>query len=480
MLLIFPLSEDHRRLRTRVNLGAALLKLALVVGMLVLVADGARLEAALPWLPGRELVLRVDALALLFLSLSSLLWLFTTIYAIGYLEGSPNRSRFFGFFSLCVAATAGIALAGNLLTFFFFYELLSLATYPLVIHRGTAESRRAGAAYLRYTLGGGALLLLGIVWFETLAGPADFAAGPGPAVDALATTAAFGTFWLMIAGVGVKAALVPLHGWLPQAMVAPAPVSALLHAVAVVKAGAFGVVRVVHDVYGVGNAAALGLLPGLAVVASVTILWGSIAALRQGELKKRLAYSTVSQVAYIALGVAMAGPLALVGGIVHIIHQGLMKITLFFGAGNLAETLGIHHVHEMDGVGRRMPLTMAAFTVGALGMIGTPPLAGFVTKWYLGLGALEAGMGWVIAVLAASSALNAVYFLPLLYRAWFREPVPGHWHDEGRAGALETRWTLLLPPVFTALGALGVGVLAGSDVSPLAWADLVATRIYRQ
>ncbi len=476
-LAIFPLPERRARLRRGINLGAAVLKLLLVAGMVWGVAGGMSFEASLPWLPGRPLVLRVDALSLLFLLLSSFLWLLTTLYAVGYMAGSPRQSRFFGFFSLCVMATAGIALAGNLVTFFFFYELLTLATYPLVVHRGTAASRRAGAAYLRYTLGGGAVLLLGIVWLEAAAGPIDFARGAAlQRLDGVAPVVAVGAFGLMLAGLGVKAALVPLHGWLPQAMIAPAPVSALLHAVAVVKAGAFGIVRLVHDVYGVAYAEALGLLDALALVAAATIIWGSLRALTQDELKKRLAYSTVSQVAYIALGVAVAGPGAMVGGIVHIVHQGLMKITLFFAAGNVAETLEVHRVSEMDGLGRRMPLTMAAFSVGALGMIGVPPLAGFVSKWFLGTGAFAVDSGWVVLVLAASSLLNAAYFLPILHRVWFRAPTPERWQDRGRYGLLEAPLELVLPPLITGAAVLGVGVLAASTFSPVGWAQLVARR----
>ncbi len=479
-LLIFTRPEADRRTRTELNLTAALLKLFLVVVMLWQVADGLTFETSLPWLPGRDLVLRADPLALLFLTLSSVLWLLTSLYAIGYLEGSAHRSRFFGFFSLCVAATAGIALSGNLLTFFFFYELLTLATYPLVVHRGSAAARRAGVVYLRYTLGGGVALLLGIVWLESGVGPVDFG-GEGAALmglDPALYPLAVGAFVFLLAGVGVKAALVPLDGWLPRAMVAPAPVSALLHAVAVVKAGAFGLVRLLYDVYGLALAQALHLTTAVLVLAAITILWGSIRALLQDELKKRLAWSTVSQVSYIALGVAVVGPLATVGGIVHIVHQGLMKITLFFGAGNIAETLGVHRISHMDGVGRRLPWTMAAFSLGALGMIGVPPLAGFVSKWYLGLGGLETGTLWVVGLLVMSSLLNAAYFLPILYRAWFRPPRPELWHDRGGHGRFETHWLLLLPPVATAGLALGAGLLAGSELSPLSWAERVAERIY--
>jgi multicomponent Na+:H+ antiporter subunit D len=476
-LLIFMLREESHRLRCNLNLLGAGLKLVLVAVMLTGIYHGIEHDFRVTLLPGVELVLHADALSAHFATLSAVLWLATTLYAIGYLEESPHRSRFFGYFSLCVTSTVGIALSGNLFTFLVFYEMLTLATWPLVVHRGTEESRRAGRVYLAYTVGGGALLLGAIVWLAHLAGSQDFSAGGylndyaesqrGPLIAAFA---------LLIAGFGVKAALVPLHSWLPQAMVAPAPVSALLHAVAVVKAGAFGIVRVVYEVYGVDLVQTLGVAGPLQVLAAFTILYGSLQALAQDEIKKRLAYSTVSQVSYIALGAALAGPIAAIGGIVHLVHQGLMKITLFFCAGNLAETLGIHKVRELDGVGRRMPWTMAAFTTAALGMIGAPPTAGFISKWYIGLGALEVGQTWVIVVLCGSSLLNAMYFLPLLYRAWFKPPPPA-WPEEHHVdGPLETHWMLLLPPLFAAVAALLAGLLSGWVLSPLGWSRLVALR----
>ncbi len=473
-VIIFGLREESVRLRTALNLGGAVLKLLLVALMLRGVSDGRSYAVELAMLPGLELALVADPLALLFVTLSALLWLLTTVYAIGYLEESPNRSRFFGFFSLCVTSTVGVALAGNLFTFILFYEVLTLSTYPLVVHRGTAAARRAGRIYLGYTLLGGALLLLGAVWLYSITGDLDFAArGVVPRQSGGHEAALSIIFFVLVAGLGVKAALVPLHGWLPQAMVAPAPVSALLHAVAVVKAGAFGIVRVVYDLFGVEFAMQLGVTLPLAVLASATILWGSLRALYQDDLKRRLAFSTVSQVSYIALGVAVVGPVATIGGIVHIVHQGLMKITLFFCAGNFAETLGIHRISELDGVGRRMPLSTAAFTVGALGMIGVPPLAGFVSKWYLGLGAMQAGQHWVLAVLAASSLLNAAYFLPILYRAWFR-PQRGGWPAERRFSHAETGLWLLLPPLLTGLLVLACGLFASIPYSPLEWARLVS------
>ncbi len=474
-LIIFFLSEQHYTTRTVLNLGGAVAKVLLVAYMLWGVSHGQIFAAQYTVLPGLDLMLRADALALLFVPLSASLWLVTTIYAVGYLEGSPNRSRFFGFFSLCVASTTGIALAGNLFTFFIFYELLTLSTYPLVVHRGTHRALRAGGIYLAYTLAGGAVLLVGVVWLYALAGNVDFTEGGilEPLAAEHATVLRI-IFLLLVVGVGVKAALVPLHGWLPLAMVAPAPVSALLHAVAVVKAGAFGITRVVYDVYGVEFAQDLRLLWPLMIAASITIVYGSLRALAQDDLKRRLAYSTVSQVSYIALGVSLFGPVGTLGGLVHLVHQGIMKITLFFCAGNYAETLGIHKVSEMAGVGWRMPWTTITFTVAAFGMIGLPPLAGFVSKWYLGLGALEAGMPWVLAVLATSSLLNAAYFLPILYQAWFA-PRPEPWPAAGRR---ETGWLLLAPPLVTAAATLAAGLFAASGYSPLEWAKLITAREY--
>lgn len=479
-LIIFQLPEKSIVIRTVLNLAGAFAKLILVGWMLWGVTQGHSYEASFILLPGIELELRADPLALFFVTLSAFLWLLTTIYAIGYLENEPHRSRFFGFFSLCVTAATGVAMAGNLLTFLIFYELLTLTTYPLVVHRGTEEARKAGQTYLIYTLGGGSLMLLGTVWLYTLTGHLEFTEGgflSGLGVQH--HTALIIIFILLMIGLGVKAALVPLHGWLPKAMVAPAPVSALLHAVAVVKAGAFGIVRVVYEVFGIEFAQQLNLLMPLAIMASITIVWGSLRALFQNDLKKRLAYSTVSQVSYIALGVSLFGPIGTIGGLVHLVHQGIMKITLFFCAGNYAETLGVYKISDMNGAGRRMPLTTISFSIAALGMMGAPLTAGAVSKYWLTDGAIAAQMYWVVWVLWTSSLLNAAYFLPILWRVWFR-PVPTVWPNKalGAQSWPYTSWLLLLPPAITATAVVAASVLAMYDIGPIAWAQFIADREY--
>jgi len=441
-----------------------------VAVMLVAVGDGIRFETRIELLAGVDLLLRVDALSLLFMTLSAGLWLVTTIYAISYLGHKPHPGRFFGFFSLCVFATTGLALSGSLLTFFIFFEILTLSTWPLVVHKQDRRSIRAGRAYLAYALPGSAAVLFAMLWLESLAGPIVFTPG-GVGLETVDPLTLQAILTLLVLGLGVKAALVPLHGWLPAAMAAPAPVSALLHAVAVVKAGAFGLVRVIHDVFGITLVTELGMGLAIGLLAGWTVLYGSWRALAQTEIKKRLAYSTVSQVSYIVLGAALSGPTALIGALAHLVHQGLMKITLFFCAGIFDERAGVTRLDQLDGMGARMPWTAACFSLGALGMIGLPPMAGFISKVYLGIGAVEAGSGWVLVVLAGSTVLNACYFLPLLHRLWFQ--APGNPDTPG-----ERPLGLIIPAVLTALAALGAGLLAGLGISPLGWATLIVDRHY--
>lgn len=450
----------------------AVTKLALVGVMAGEVTAGRVHAWRAEFVAGLDVVLRTDPAALLLTTLAAALALATGIYVVGYPEEPERRGQLLGFLGLCVAATTGVALAGNLVTLLLFAELITVATYPLVAHRGTADATAAGRSFLLYALAGGSALLLGVVWLHALAGPVEFAPGgvlalEGPPGQRTAL------FALLVAGLAVKAALVPLHVWLPAAHAsAPAPASALLSGLAV-KAGAFGIVRVVHDLYGVEHATELGVLGPLALLAAVTIVYGALRALSEESLKRRLAYSTVSQLSYTVLGAAVAGPLAVTGGLAHLVHQGLMKATMFYCAGGFATVLGAHDVAELRGVGRRMPVTTAAFTVASLGMIGVPPLAGFASKWLLGLGGLEAGAGTlVLPVLVGSSLLSAAYFLPILYRAWFTpgDTPPSQTTSRPRP---EAHLGLVAAPVLTGVLTVVVGLFAAAAWSPAGLAALV-------
>ena len=416
--------------------------------MVPVVLDGGTFESSrLSLLPGLSLYLRVDSLGLLFALVASTLWLLTSVYSVGYMRagGYANQTGYFASFALCVSATIGLAFAGNLLTFFLFYEVLTLATYPLVAHNRTPSARAGARTYLVYTLTAGQALLLAIVWTHSLASGGEFRPG-GILPPGLPDWTVIGLFALFMAGVG---AIMPLHGWLPEAMVAPTPVSALLHAVAVVKAGAFGCLRVVGFVFGVDQLRAVGADTVLAVLAGATILFGSFRALGETHLKRRLAYSTVSQLSYIVLGAALGSVAALAGAMFHIAAHGFMKITMFFCAGAIHTASHRDDVTQLDGLGRQMPITMTAFAIGAAGLAGTPLLAGFVSKWNLGLGALAAGHGVFIAVLVVSGLLNLAYFFPIVYDAFFK-PAYGEVAPE--------RLMLTAPLAATALAALLLGV----------------------
>lgn len=457
-LLAVPLivwSGSRPNLREAWTLLAAFAQCFLVMGMLPTILDGKTLSWELaPLLPGAPLALRVDALGLLFALIASTLWIVTSFYAIGYMRGhhETKQTRFFASFALSLFATLGVAFSANLATFILFYELLTLATYPLVIHKESAEAIRSGRQYLAYSLTAGLFLVVGAAWVYQTAGTLDFKAGGVVRAGMTGAAEYRWGFLLFVAGVGVKAGLMPFHSWLPNAMVAPTPVSALLHAVAVVKSGAFGMIRMAGFVLGPATLREYDLHLILACMAGFTVIVSSLIALRQDSLKRRLAYSTVGHLSYIVLGVSLLTPTGFLGAIYHMSTHAFMKITLFFCAGAIYVHAGRQKVSELDGLGRSMPWTFGAFAIGALGLVGIPPINGFFSKWFLCIGAVEAGWGAAVAVFLVSGLLNASYLLPIVHRAFLKPPT-------GTAVKGDASPWMLVPIIITASLALGLGLL---------------------
>ena len=405
------------------------------------------------FLPDLSLALRVDSLGLLFALVSSSLWIVTSAYSVGYMRGLKEHSqtRYYCFFAVALGATVGVAFSANLLTLYLFYEMLSLATYPLVTHHQDGEARIGGRKYLVYILGTSIGLVLPAMFIcYTLTGTLEF--GPGGTMGSAVGQGMTALLMILFVFGFAKAGVMPFHAWLPAAMIAPTPVSALLHAVAVVKVGAFSILRVVTGILGVGHLAALDLGTVLAWIASFTIIVSSLIALSQDGLKRRLAFSTIGQLSYIVLGVALLNPAGLTGGFLHIAMHAFGKITLFMCAGAIFVATGKTHISQLDGLGRRMPWTMLAFLAGSLSVIGLPPLGGFISKWNLLLGTLEPGREPFLVVLLVSSFLNAAYFLPIVYRAFFMTPRDRASRGPRNEGPL---WAWL-PPVITAFISLAL------------------------
>ena len=400
-------------------------------------------------IPGLALAFEVEPLGMLFALVASGLWVVTSCYSIGYMRAheEAHQTRFYACFALAIFAALGIAMAANMLTLFVFYELLTLSTYPLVTHHGDEKARRGGRTYLGILLSTSiAFLLLAVVWTWNIAGTLDFR--PGGILAGKADPAAIGLLLALYAFGTGKAALMPVHRWLPAAMVAPTPVSALLHAVAVVKAGVFTVMKIAVYIFGIDLLHETGASLWLMYVAGGTILMASLIALRKDNLKARLAYSTVSQLSYIVLGAALANRWGVLGGSMHIAMHAFGKITLFFCAGAFYVTLHKTEVSDMRGIGRRMPVTLFAFLIGALSVIGLPPLGGSWSKWYLALGAAEASQVALVAVLMVSSLLNIAYLIPPVVRGYFNEP------GDGKTGIKEAPLFCLIPLCLTASGCL--------------------------
>jgi len=470
-LLGGALALPLRRLgeRTRILVLGALCA-ATTLGVLALVpgalAGEARAVSLVHFAPQVELYLRVDAMGALFAATVATLFLLALVYSAGYLRRDGRETRYFAFFMLSQGWMLGVAFSGNLVTLLVFYELFSILVYPLVVHEETPEAIRAGTKYIVYILVGGSLILLGVIFTFYLAGERPFTPGGilDPGTD---RTLLLVTFWCLVAGFGVKAALMPLHGWVPDVHpAAPASFSALLSGV-MVATGCFGILRVVFEVFGVELAAALGVMPVLTGVAAVSVLLAAILAAGEDDLKRRLAWSTISQMAYVVLAVSLLAPHVTAGALVHISNHAFLKGALFFCAGLLASQAGIRRVSEMAGAARRMPVTMAVFTIAALGIVGVPPLSGFISKWVLGVGILEAGHPLVLLVLLGGALLAALYLLQPVWMAYFH--APGATGPERRRP--EAPLSMLIPLVAAALISILLGLAAAMPGLPLSLAE---------
>lgn len=373
-------------------------------------------------LPDVDFAFNVDAFGLIFATTSSSLWILVSLYSIGYMRSLKEhaQTRYYFCFALALLGAIGIAFSSNLVTMFVFYEILTLSTYPLVAHEETPEAISAGHKYLAYLLGGGVFFLIAILMTYLLVGTTDFNAHGilKPALGSASGLTLQIVFFCFLLGFA-KAAWMPVHSWLPSAMVAPTPVSALLHAVAVVKAGVFGVIRIVCYIYGIDLMHELGLGLALAYVAAFTIVVANLYAIGQDNLKRMLAFSTINQLSFILIAVALLSPMAVAGAMLHITFHGFMKITLFLCAGAITAITGKKAISEFRGLGRAMPITMTAFTIGAFGMFGAPPLAGFISKWHVVQGAIQSGQLLLLTIILIGSILDVVYFCPVIVSAFF-------------------------------------------------------------
>ncbi|MHC4464180.1 MAG: monovalent cation/H+ antiporter subunit D family protein, partial [Planctomycetota bacterium] len=431
----------------------------IVLSLVPAVLNGNTIEYTLfRLLPGIDIKFRADAFGTLFALGASFLWILTSFYSIGYMRSlkAHSQTRYFSYFAIALSTTMGVAFSANLFTMFIFYEGLTIVTYPLVGHKDDTESRAGARKYVIYLLGAAKVFLVAaIILTYNLAGTLDFAKGGlFPANAGSAHPVLLSVIFILFLFGFAKSAVMPLHGWLPAAMVAPTPVSALLHAVAVVKTGVFTALRVIFFVFGADLMKDIGMNNVAIFFASFTLLMASVIALSRDNLKARLAFSTVSQLSYIILGAAVLTPSSMVGGISHITMHAFAKITLFFCAGSIYVSAHKTEISQLSGIGKKMPWTMIAFAIGTLNMIGVPLVGGFISKWYLLIGSLEAGSILILCVLLISSLLNAAYFLPIVYKAFFeKEEIEHHGHHE------EIREVpfMVVPLFLTAIGTVILG-----------------------
>ncbi|MGA1862610.1 monovalent cation/H+ antiporter subunit D family protein [Deferribacter thermophilus] len=444
------LTKNNPNIRDFFSVAGAFTTFLVVFNIYLKVKNGEILEFQLiEFIPGLVLKFKVDAFGVFFALMASFLWFVTTFYSIGYMRGNKekNQTRFFVFFAISMFAAISAAFSGNLITLYLFYEILTFATYPLVAHKQTKEAIQGARRYLSYLLLTSVMFFLpALIYIYTTIGNLDFTLGGALNSTNNVDKSVLGIMLLLFVFGSAKAAVMPFHLWLPSAMVAPTPVSALLHAVAVVKTGVFVIVRVFVYIYGIDFLKDVFTTNLVTIFAAFTIIVASMVALRQDNIKARLAYSTISQLSYIVLSVSLLSITGAIGAIMHIVAHGFAKITLFFWAGAVYVANHKTKVSELNGIAKYMPYSMAAFTVGALSMIGFPPMAGLISKWFIANGAVEAGKAWVIGILVISALLNAGYFVPIFINAYLKPAQNAHEEHLHEAPLI-----MLLPIIVTSI-----------------------------
>lgn len=462
-VVIYMVERRSWRLRNALAVLAPLASFVFLASNYSRVLAGERVLIEFPAiLPPLGMSFSVDYLSLLVGLVVSGVWFLVAVYSTEYMVKEHAKNRYYPFSTLTLAGTMGVVLSGDLFTLFLFFELMSLSAYVLVVHEETAEAMRAGYKYLVLTIIGGLALFFAIIAVFEIAGTVSFASG---GFIAEASGLAVLAFYGFLIGFGIKAGIVPLHVWLPEAHpVAPSPASALLSGI-MLKTGVYGLIRVVFNVFGREVVRAGGLDTVLLGLAAVTIFLGSAVAIAQDDIKRRLAYSSVGQMGYILLGIGLLQERALIGAIFHIFAHAIMKATLFLSAGAIIYKTGKRRVSEWRGLGREMTVTMVSFTVAALSMIGIPPLVGFVSKWELALGSLDAGSWGFVILLLLSSLMNFIYYFPVIQNTLFGEQ---HAAKEVSPKTRELPLAMLAPIVFMALVIVFVDLFPQSGVLDLA------------
>lgn len=472
---IYLYGDKSKPLRNTLVMIPSIINFLIIVSISKIILSGGKYSAAIVNIPPFSIQFNADHFSIYIGLLMSFLWMLTNIYSFGYMEHEHAQTRYFASLTFVLGATMGIIFSANFVSFFIFFEWLTFGVYPLVIHEESEEAWIAGVKYGAYLITGGAFVLLGIAAVYVMTGGnVSFTPGGIPEMTGQSKQMLIMVFLFFMFGFGFKAAIIPMHSWLPDAMIAPTPVSAVLHAVAVVNVGLTGFYRVIYNIYGIDLFKELGLNVVLGVPAAITIIVSAILGLRQKELKRMLAFSTVNQLSYVLLGISSGAMLGMLGGLLHIVYHSFMKITLFYCAGSIITQSGNKYISRMGGLAKRMPMTMLAFTIAAIGIIGLPPVCGWISKWYMVQSYIEIGKPIYAAVFILSGIIELGYLTPPIFLAYFgkedksliEEAHAGHGGGHGHVIPLHERsgfWseapvTMTIPIIIVACGSILYGV----------------------